>query len=318
MTEIDSSAKDELRYRSIWISDIHLGTKHARVAELLEFLRITDCRYLYIVGDFIDGWELRYKWFWRDDYNVLFQKLLRKSRKHTRVIYLTGNHDEFMEEFAGIRFGSVVMAQQVIHVGADGKIYLVTHGHQADGLTKFNHLLEKVGSHLYNWILDFNLHFNRLRRALGFGYWSVAAYLKFKAKSAVKYVTQYEETLALMARNQNAHGVICGHIHRAEIKTLGDVQYLNCGDWVESCTALVEHYDGKIELIHFHENDALRARRGPGSHDPGDGSQGNGRSGGPPDRERGAGRGDAPASASLLRIGDEDAGRADADAGVHL
>ena len=318
MTEIDSSTTTELRYRSIWISDIHLGTKHARVAELLDFLRLTECRYLYLVGDFIDGWELRFKWFWRDDYNVLLQKLLRKSRKQTEVIYLTGNHDEFMEEFADTRFGSVLIAQQVIHVGADGKKYLVTHGHQADGLTHFNHLLEKVGSHIYNWILDFNLHFNRLRRACGFGYWSVAAFLKFKAKSAVKYITQYEETLAAMARHHQADGVICGHIHRAEIKTIGDVQYLNCGDWVESCTALVEHFDGKIELIHFHENNAVRARRGPGSSDPGDGSQGNGRGGGPSSRERGSRRGNAASHARLLRIGDETTAPSSADTGVRL
>jgi UDP-2,3-diacylglucosamine pyrophosphatase LpxH len=309
---------EAIAFRSIWISDVHLGTKHAHVADLLDFLRITDCRYLYVVGDLIDGWELRFRWYWRDDHNVLIQKLLRKSRKQTRVIYLTGNHDEFMEEFTGMRFGSVTLAQQVIHIGADGREYLVTHGHQADGLTHFNHLLEKVGSHLYNWILDFNLHFNRLRRALGFGYWSLAAYLKFKAKSAMKFVTQYEETLAQMARKQGVHGIICGHIHRPEIKTIGDVQYLNCGDWVESCTALVEHFDGRIELIHFHENDAIRARRGAGSHDPGHGGQRNGRGGGPPDRGRDARRGDAPRGASLLRIGDEDARRPPADAGVRL
>src|ERR1035441_3928382 len=154
--------------RSVWISDIHLGTKHAHVGELLEFLRVMDCRYLYIVGDFIDGLELKFRWFWRDDYNVLIQKLLRKSRKHTRIIYITGNHDEFMEQFSGMRFGTVQIARQVIHTAADGKKYLVIRGHQADGLTHFNHLLEKLGSHLYNWILDFNLYFNRLRRALGF------------------------------------------------------------------------------------------------------------------------------------------------------
>ena len=135
--------------------------KHARVAELLEFLRVVDCKYLYLVGDFIDGWELKFRWFWRDDYNVLIQKLLRKSRKQTKVIYISGNHDEFIEQFMGMRFGSVTIARQVIHTAADGKKYLVIHGHQADGLTHFNHLLEKLGSHLYNWILDFNLYFNR-------------------------------------------------------------------------------------------------------------------------------------------------------------
>ena len=309
---------EPLSCRSIWISDIHLGTRHARVAELLDFLRQVDCKYLYLVGDFIDGWELKFRWFWRDDYNVLIQKLLRKSRKQTKVIYITGNHDEFVEHFAGMRFGSVILAREAMHTTVDGKKYLVIHGHQADGLTHFNHLLEKLGSHLYNWILDFNLYFNRLRRALGFGYWSLAAYLKFKAKSAVKYVTEYEETLAQMARNQKADGVICGHIHRAEIKNIGDMRYLNCGDWVESCTALIEDFDGRIQLIHFHENDALRAGRGPGSHDPGDGRQGNGRDRRTSGRSRDARRQFAAANSALLRIGDEDSRPATADAGVQI
>jgi len=302
---LDLNLEEPVSCRSVWISDIHLGTKHARVTELLDFLRLVDCKYLYIVGDFIDGWELKYRWFWRDDYNVLIQKLLRKSRKQTKIIYITGNHDEFMEQFIGTRFGNVTLARQVIHSAADGKKYLVIHGHQADGLTHFNHLLEKLGSHLYNWILDFNLYFNRLRRALGFGYWSLAAYLKFKAKSAVKFVTEYEGTLAAMARNQQTDGVICGHIHRAEVKDIDGIQYLNCGDWVESCTALIEDYDGKIRLIHFHENNVLRAGRGAGAHDSGHGGQGNGRSGGAPDRRRHTRREFAAPDAGILRVGDE-------------
>ena len=309
---------EPLACRSVWISDIHLGTRHARVGELLDFLRRVDCKYLYIVGDFIDGWELKFRWFWRDDYNVLIQKLLRKSRKQTKVIYITGNHDEFIDQFAGMRFGSVVMAQQVIHTAADGKKYLVIHGHQADGLTHFNHLLEKLGSHLYNWILDFNLYFNRLRRALGFGYWSLAAFLKFKAKSAVKFVTEYEDTLAAMARHHQADGVICGHIHRAEMKLIHGVQYLNCGDWVESCTALIEDFDGKIKLIHFHEDDVLRAGRGARSHDAGDGREGDRRRGGTSNRRRHPRRERAPAHAGILRIGDEAARPATADAGVQI
>ena len=310
---LDLKLDEPLTCRSVWISDIHLGTRHARVTELLDFLRMVDCKYLYVVGDFIDGWELKFRWYWRDDYNVLIQKLLRKSRKQTKVIYITGNHDEFVDHFAGMRFGSVTMAREAMHTAADGKKYLVIHGHQADGLTHFNHLLEKLGSHLYNWILDFNLYFNRLRRALGFGYWSLAAFLKFKAKSAVKFITEYEKTLASMARSHEADGVICGHIHRAEIKMIDGIQYLNSGDWVESCTALIEDFDGKIRLIHFHENDVLRSRGGPRSHDSGHGGEGNGGSRGPSGRRRGAGRQLAPARAGILRIGDE----ADRDATAH-
>ena len=309
---------DPLVCRSIWISDVHLGTRHCRVEELLDFLKMVDCKYLYIVGDLIDGWELRFRWFWRDDYNTLIQKLLRKSRKETKVIYITGNHDEFAEQFIGMRFGSVTVAREVMHIGADGKKYLVIHGHQADGLTHFNHLLEKLGSHIYNWILDFNLYFNRLRRALGFGYWSLAAYLKFKAKSAVKFVTEYEGTLASMARQQDAQGVICGHIHRAEMKMIDGVEYLNCGDWVESCTALVEDFDGKIKLIHFHENDVLRSGRRARAHDPSHGRQGNGGSRGTPNRRRDPRRELAAARTRLLRVGDEDTRRPAPDAGVQI
>jgi UDP-2,3-diacylglucosamine pyrophosphatase LpxH len=309
---------EKVQYRSVWISDIHLGTRHAQVEDLLDFLRIVDCKYLYIVGDFIDGWELKFRWFWREDYNTLIQKLLRKSRKQTKVIYISGNHDEFIEQFMGMKFGSVTIAREVMHTAADGKKYLVIHGHQADGLTHFNHLLEKLGSHLYNWILDFNLYFNRLRRAMGFGYWSLAAFLKFKAKSAVKFVTEYETTLASMARSHKADGVICGHIHRAEMKMIDGVQYLNCGDWVESCTALVEDFDGKIKLIHFHENDVLRARRGARPHDAGDGRERNGRGGGASARRRHARRERPPASPGILCVGDEDTRHATADVGVQI
>jgi UDP-2,3-diacylglucosamine pyrophosphatase LpxH len=312
----ETVAPSEMRFRSVWISDIHLGTKHAQVDALLDFLRICDCRYLYVVGDLVDGWQLRHKWHWQDNYNVLIQKLLRKSRKETQVIYLTGNHDEFLEQFIGVNFGSVVLAQAVVHTAADGKRYLVLHGHQFDGVMHFRRLLDRVGTRLYDWILDFNLHFNRLRRRLGFGYWSVSAYLKYKAKAAVKYVTDYENAIVQMARKQNVHGVICGHIHRAEIKTVGEVTYLNCGDWVESCTALVEEFDGTIKLLRFHEINALHPRRGPGSHDPGLGDEGNRRTGRAPSGERGARRGTTPLGAPLLCIGHDDAGRADNHAGI--
>jgi UDP-2,3-diacylglucosamine pyrophosphatase LpxH len=307
-----------MHYRSIWISDVHLGTKHAQVAPLLEFLRDSECDYLYLVGDFVDGWQLRSKWYWHDDYNVLIQKLLRKSRKRTRLIYITGNHDEFLERFGDLQLGRVTVARQAIHVTADGTRYLVLHGHQADGLTKFNRVLERVGSHLYDWILDFNLHFNRFRRSLGFGYWSVAAYLKFKAKSAVAYVTDYERTIAQMARKQGAQGVICGHIHRAEMKDLDGIRYLNCGDWVESCTALVEDPDGNIRLLHLHENPLLHPGRRTGSSDPGDRDAGDRGGSGARDRRRRRGDGKSEDTPGILCFGDARARDGGLDPGVRL
>jgi UDP-2,3-diacylglucosamine pyrophosphatase LpxH len=311
--------REKQYYRSVWISDVHLGTKHAQVGKLLDFLRDCECRYLYIVGDFIDGWQLQSKWYWEDSYNVLIQKLLRKSRKHTHVIYITGNHDEFVDQFASVRFGSVTFAHQAIHAGADGRKYLVIHGHQCDGIAHFNRLLDRIGTRLYDWILDFNLHCNRVRRLLGFGYWSVAAYLKYKAKSAVKYVSDYEESLAQMARKQDADGVICGHIHRAEIRDIQGVRYLNCGDWVESCTALVEEFDGTIRLLHLHdENTVLHPGGGAGPHDPGHRDEGNARNGGTPGGGRGRGPEPEAVPAGILHIGDEDAGDHRPDPGIHI
>jgi UDP-2,3-diacylglucosamine pyrophosphatase LpxH len=245
-----------MNYRTIWISDVHLGTRHSQVGKLLDFLRQTECEQLYIVGDFIDGWQLRRKWFWTEEYNVLMQKLLRKNRKQTRVTFIIGNHDEFLEQFLGLNFGAVQLAERTVHIAADGKRYVVLHGHQFDGLAHFNRLLDRVGSALYERILDMNVWVNKVRRLLGFGYWSFASYIKLKAKRAMKYVNDYEEALIQFARKSEACGIICGHIHRPEIRQVGDIVYMNCGDWIENCTALVEDFTGKISLINFHEREA--------------------------------------------------------------
>lgn len=292
------------RHRAVWISDVHLGTKHAQVDALLDFLRTNECDHLYIVGDLIDGWELKHKWFWRDEYNTLIQKLLRKSRKQTRITYITGNHDEFVDKFFGLRFGNVTLAQQAEHVAADGRRYLVIHGHQCDGVMHFNRLLDRVGSRIYQHLLDLNLYVNRVRRRFGFGYWSLSSYLKFKAKRAVSYVNDFEEALAQLARKQKMDGVICGHIHRAEIRSIQGVAYLNCGDWVESCTALVEDYAGQMRLIHFHENNVLHSGGGTRPPDPGDGRAGDGGSPRPPNRGRRRRREPETALAELFPSGD--------------
>jgi len=256
-------------WRAIWISDVHLGSRHAQVGALLSLLRQTDCEVLYLVGDLVDGWELRRRWYWNREHNTLVQKLLRKQRKRTRVIYLTGNHDEFLEPYLGLRFGGIQLAREVIHEAADGRRFLVVHGHQFDGLTHFNRQLERLGSELYTWILDLNLWLNRLRRRIGLGYWSVSAYLKARTKQAVGYITRYETAMARLAEARGVDGVICGHIHRAEIRRIGSLEYMNCGDWVESCTALAEDFDGRFHLLHFHESPVHGAGRGARAHDPG-------------------------------------------------
>jgi UDP-2,3-diacylglucosamine pyrophosphatase LpxH len=254
-----------MNVRAIWISDVHLGTKHAQVRPLLDFLRDHESAYIYIVGDFIDGWMLRRNWHWEDSYNVLIQKLLRKQRKKTRVIYITGNHDEFLEEFRGFGFGSVKLMERTTHTTADGRRILVIHGHQFDGLTHFNRLLDRVGTVAYNRILDLNLILNRIRRRLGFGYWSFASYVKYAAKRAVKHVSDYENALIQDARKNRMDGVICGHIHQPEIRDVDGLTYMNCGDWVENCTALVEDLEGKFHLIKMHE----RKVPSPGAQDAG-------------------------------------------------
>ena len=257
-------------HRAIWISDVHLGTRHSQVDALLDFFRHNECDTLYIVGDFIDGWELKRNWFWNAQHNVLIQKLLRKSRKQTRIIMISGNHDEFLEQFTEFHFGELEITTEYMHTTATGEKLLVVHGHQFDGLVTCNRMLEKVGSALYQWILDANLFFNRIRRRMGFGYWSFAAYLKMKAKSAVKYVNDYEDAMLQMAEKRNAQGIICGHIHRAERKEINGMKYFNTGDWIESCTALVESPTGEFELIHWHnENPLFSTGRGPRSHDTG-------------------------------------------------
>jgi UDP-2,3-diacylglucosamine pyrophosphatase LpxH len=264
----DRSPPPPHAWRSIWISDVHLGSRHAQVDALLEFLRDTESEYLYIVGDFVDGWELKRNWLWLDSYNTLIQKLLRKSRKGTKVILVTGNHDEFLQAFVGMRFGGLRLVERVVHQAADGRRYLVMHGHQLDGLVHFNRLLERVGSHLYDWVLELNLWLNRFGRRLGFRYWSVAAWLKSRAKSAVKYITGFEDAMVGLAQAHQVDGIICGHIHRAEMRHIGAVEYLNCGDWVESCSALVEDHAGHFNLLHFHENPVHGAGRGTRAPDP--------------------------------------------------
>ncbi len=258
------------RWRALWISDIHLGSKYAQVDALLEFLRTNDARTLYLVGDIVDGWEFRRGWRWDGRANTVIQKILRKSRKGTRVVYVTGNHDEFLEPYTGYVFGGVRLVRQVVHRAADGRRFLVVHGHQFDGLTAMNRLLERVGARLYDGILELNHHFNRARRRMGLGYWSFAAYLKSRAKTAVQYVTDFETALTTLAESRGVDGVICGHIHRATMTHIGRTAYFNCGDWVESCTALAEDHEGNFRLIHFHENSVHGAGRGPGTHDAGD------------------------------------------------
>lgn len=241
------------KFRTVWISDIHLGTRGAKTEFLLDFLRHTECDILYLVGDIVDGWRLKRQWYWPQSHNTVVQKILRKARAGTKVIYVPGNHDEAFRDYTGVHFGGIRVMRDTIHKTADGRRLLVIHGDAFDGVVKYARWLALLGDWAYNLCLTLNNWFNYLRRRLGFGYWSLSAYLKNKVKNAVQFVDNFEQAVTEEARRRKVDGVVCGHIHKAEMRTIGGILYCNDGDWVESCTALVEHMDGGLEILHWAE-----------------------------------------------------------------
>ena len=238
-------------YRTIWISDLHLGTRGCKAEFLLDFLRDTEAETIYLVGDIIDGWRLKKSWYWPQTHNDVIQKILRKVRKGTRVIYVPGNHDEWLRDFTQLQFGGVEVMEDAIHVTADGRRLLVVHGDVFDAVVMHARWLALLGDGAYTATLWLNRHFNMVRRRLGYPYWSLSAYLKRRVKNAVQYITSFGEAVADEARRRGVEGVVCGHIHHAELREIGDILYCNSGDWVESCTALVEHFDGRLEILHW-------------------------------------------------------------------
>lgn len=238
-----------LRFRSIWISDVHLGTRGCQANVLLDFLKHTESEFLYVVGDLIDGWRLRKRWFWPAAHNDVIQQILRRAREGAQTVYLPGNHDEVARDFCGLRFGGVLVTNETIHVTATGQRLLIIHGDQFDSVMGCAKWLAHIGDTAYTFLLGVNFVFNYVRRKLGFSYWSLSAYLKRKVKNAMASVGDFENFIANEARRHDAHGVVCGHIHRAQIRQIGQVLYCNDGDWVESCTALVEDMQGKLSII---------------------------------------------------------------------
>ncbi|UCH47944.1 MAG: UDP-2,3-diacylglucosamine diphosphatase [Betaproteobacteria bacterium] len=239
------------RYRTIWISDIHLGTPGCQAERLLDFLRHHDSDRLYLVGDIIDGWQLKRRWYWTQAHNDVVQKVLRKVRKGTRVTYIAGNHDEAARQFLGLAFGGIEIQDEAVHTMADGRKFLVIHGDLYDAVVLYAKWLAIIGDHLYTFILKLNRWFNHIRAKLGFRYWSLSNYLKHKTKNAVNFMTKFEEAVAREARERGFQGVICGHIHKPQIKQIDGVTYCNDGDWVESLSALVETYEGELKIIEW-------------------------------------------------------------------
>tara|TARA_B100001173_G_scaffold310950_1_gene326834 strand:- start:2145 stop:2963 length:819 start_codon:yes stop_codon:yes gene_type:complete len=238
-----------LKYRSIFISDIHLGSKGCQAEQLLEFLKNTRSDYLYLVGDIIDGWRLKNRWYWPQSHSDVIQKILRKARHGTKVLYLAGNHDELVRKFLPITLGDIRVVNEIKHRTVDGSEYLVLHGDKFDSIINIAPWLAHLGASAYDFALWLNRRFNQLRLLLGLKYWSLSKYLKLKVKNAVSYINKYEEIVAGYAKKKDLKGVICGHIHHASHRMINGVHYYNDGDWVENCSFMVENFDGSMEIL---------------------------------------------------------------------
>ncbi len=257
-------SEDTRRYRTLFISDLHLGSKAARSDDLLDFLRMNEAETIFLVGDIVDGWRLKRSWHWPQNCNDVVQKLLRKGRKGARIIYIPGNHDSFMREYPGVHFGGIEVAQRMIHTAADGRTYLVLHGDEFDVVVRNAKFIAHMGDWAYDFAIAVNWFLARFRRRMGLPYWSFSAWAKLQVKRAVNFIGEFQKVVAEEARRNNTDGVICGHIHHAIIEDIDGVRYINTGDWVESCTAIAEHFDGTMELIFWHrpEGDARQLTQG--------------------------------------------------------
>ncbi|ABI63146.1 UDP-2,3-diacylglucosamine diphosphatase [Granulibacter bethesdensis] len=239
-------------YRTVFISDLHLGTRGCRGEFLADFLRRVRCDRLYLVGDIIDGWRLRKAWYWDQQHDEVVRLILRHARSGTEVIYIPGNHDEMFRAWLqpdGLEVAGIRLMREAVHETADGRQFLVMHGDEFDSVVRYAKFLAVLGDWAYTLALEINRWFNAVRRRMGYPYWSLSAWLKRQVKEAVKAIDRFENALAGEARRRGLDGVVCGHIHHAEMREVNGVLYINDGDWVESCTALVEHADGQLELI---------------------------------------------------------------------
>lgn len=252
-TDKVSSIRGPFVVNSIFISDTHLGFPGCSAEYLCDFLQQIRCKNLYLVGDIVDFWYLRKKRYWPASHGRVLQLILEKAEQGTRVIMVPGNHDETLRQYNGLTIGAIEVNDHVIHESPDGRRILVLHGDQFDSVVRCSPLLAVIGSNLYGMLLKLNTWINAARRRMGKDYWSLAAYLKHKVKNAVQYIGRFEEAVVKAASQEQVDGVICGHIHRAEITRMKNITYMNCGDWVESCTALVEHHDGRIELLQWRD-----------------------------------------------------------------
>ena len=241
------------RYRTIWISDVHLGTRGCNADLLIDFLDSVDSDTSYLVGDIIDGWRLKKSWYWPARHNDIVWRLLKRAKRGTRVVYIPGNHDEMFRQFVGLNFGGIEIRAKAIHETADGRRLLVLHGDEFDAVVLYARWLAVLGDAAYVLLMKLNTLVNKLRARWGMPYWSLSKHAKHKVKNAVEFISRFEEAVAKAASDRGLDGVVCGHIHTAEERQFGAVTYYNDGDWVEGCTALVEHFDGRMEILHWAE-----------------------------------------------------------------
>ena len=255
---IEEDAHHVEQYQTIFLSDLHLGSKSAQAELLLDFLKHNHAHKIYLVGDIVDGWQLKKGWYWPQAHNDVVQKILRAARKGSRVIYVPGNHDEFARDYTGLTFGGIEVANESIHETVNGRKYLIMHGDQFDIVVCNARWLALLGDWAYQLAIVANTWFNKIRKIYGVGYWSLSAWAKMKVKNAVNFIGDFEKTLAAEARRRGFDGVICGHIHHAVIRKIDGIDYVNTGDFVESCTAIVEHEDGRLEILYWRTTAAER------------------------------------------------------------
>ncbi|RVT39878.1 UDP-2,3-diacylglucosamine diphosphatase [Sphingobium algorifonticola] len=246
------------RYRTIWISDIHLGTRGCNAAMLIDFLDNVDSETMYLVGDIIDGWRLKKKFYWPATHNDIVWRIMKRAKRGTRVVYIPGNHDEMFRQFTGLNFGGVEIRRKAIHETADGRKLLVLHGDEFDTIMLAHRWLAFVGDAAYHALMSLNLWVNKVRNWFDLPYWSLSKMAKHKVKNAVEFISKFEEVVAHEAGARGVDGVVCGHIHNAEVREIAGIEYYNDGDWVEGCTALVEHFDGRMEVLHWADEIAAR------------------------------------------------------------
>lgn len=254
----EPSTEGRRRFRTIWISDVHLGTKGCNAPMLIDFLDNTDSETIYLVGDIIDGWRLKKKFYWPDAHNDIVWRIMKRAKRGTRVVYIPGNHDEMFRQFTGLNFGGVEIRRAAFHDTADGRRLMVLHGDEFDAVMLAHRWLAFAGDAAYTLLMGLNRYVNAVRQRLGLPYWSLSKMAKHKVKNAVEFISRYEEIVARAAGQRGVDGVVCGHIHTAEFRMFDGIEYWNDGDWVEGCNALVEHFDGRMEILHWPEEVARR------------------------------------------------------------